>query len=115
MDVVSAGHLPPLLVRDGRAEFVDCEGPLLGLQLDAGDVSKVDLSAGDRLVLMTDGLVERRNESLSATLDRFATDVARTGKVAAEPLADQVIDRWGHGEDDVALLIVDVEDEPPPH
>lgn len=113
MDVVSAGHLPPLLVRDGRPEFVDCEGPLLGLQLDAGDVTTVALRAGDRLVLMTDGLVERRNESLSTTMDQLAADVARAGKVAAELLADQVIDRWGHGEDDVALLIVDVEASAP--
>ena len=35
-------------------------------------------------------------------------EVAEAGSLAAERLADEVIERWGHGEDDVALLIVDV-------
>jgi DNA-binding response OmpR family regulator len=109
MDVVTAGHLPPLLVRQGRPEYVACEGPLLGLQLGAGPVTHVPLAPGDRVLLMTDGLVERRDESLEATMDLLAADVAGTRDVAAETLADRIIDRWGHGEDDVALLIVDLE------
>lgn len=111
MDVVNAGHLPPLLVRDGQPEYVDCEGPLLGLQAGVGSTATVELRAGDRLVLMTDGLVERRDESLEETMHRLATDVARAPNLSAETLADDIIDRWGHGEDDVALLIVDVDAE----
>ena len=109
MDVVTAGHLPPLLVRDGLAAYVDCEGPMLGLQVGAADPTTVALLAGDRVVLMTDGLVERRDEPLDRGMERLADDVARAWDVEAEALADQIIDRWGHGEDDVALLILDLE------
>ncbi len=93
----------------GTGRVGRCSRPLLGLQLGAGDITHVPLVAGDRVVLMTDGLVERRDTSLDATMDLLAADVAGTRDVAAETLADRIIDRWGHGEDDVALLIVDLE------
>jgi DNA-binding response OmpR family regulator len=108
MDVVNAGHLPPLLVRDATPEYVDCEGTLLGLEVGAARPTTVPLLPGDRIVLMTDGLVERRDETLERSMDRLAAAVAQAHDVAAEVLADEVIERWGHGEDDVALLIVDV-------
>ena len=108
MDVVNAGHLPPLLVRGGEPAYVDCEGALLGLEVGAGQPTTVPLLPGDRIVLMTDGLVERRGESLEQSMDSLAAAVAQAEGVDAEALADEVIDRWGHGEDDVALLIVDV-------
>jgi DNA-binding response OmpR family regulator len=109
MDVVNAGHLPPLLVRDAHPAYVDCEGTLLGLEASAAQPTRVALQPGDRVVLMTDGLVERRDESLERSMDRLASAVAHAHDVPAEVLADEVIDRWGHGEDDVALLIVDLD------
>ena len=108
MDVVNAGHLPPLLVRDAEAAYVDCEGPLLGLEVGAGQPTTVPLLPGDRVMLMTDGLVERRDESLEQSMDLLAAAVAQDHDLPAEVLADEVIGRWGHGEDDVALLVVDV-------
>ncbi|MFH8410084.1 PP2C family protein-serine/threonine phosphatase [Streptomyces sp. NPDC018019] len=57
-----AGHPPPVLVRRGRAtELANDDGTTLGASLDPGYACKtLPLRLGDRLILYTDGLVERR-------------------------------------------------------
>ena len=70
--LVVAGHPPPLLFRDGRSRFVTEDGsPIHGL----GEVPRVSahcpFGAGDLLLLYTDGLVERRGESIDIGLRRL--------------------------------------------
>lgn len=105
--VANAGHIPPLLVHEGKAAYLPNGGPLLGLEVPAAKPNVVELAVGDRLLLMTDGLVERRNESLAALLEEVAEDVAGT-ELPAEALCDHLMDRWGGGEDDVALIVLDI-------
>jgi phosphoserine phosphatase RsbU/P len=59
-DYTNAGHLQPILVgADGRAAQLDCSGALLGVFPDwKYETSSVRLSAGDRLLLFTDGITE---------------------------------------------------------
>ena len=69
-----AGHPPPLLVRDGEARYL--ERPF-GMLLGATDApryeeAQIDLEPGDRLLLYTDGLVERPAESIDRGLERLA-------------------------------------------
>ncbi|MFG3054039.1 SpoIIE family protein phosphatase [Kitasatospora sp. NPDC048239] len=68
-----AGHLPPLLVHDGVARYLDPPvGPLLGAYLAADYRATVlDLEPGDLVLLFTDGLVERRGEGLDSGLERL--------------------------------------------
>jgi serine phosphatase RsbU (regulator of sigma subunit) len=76
-----AGHLPPLLVRDGQARYLDRPGGML-LGASAAPVyesAELRLEPGDRLLLYTDGLVERPGESLQAGLDRLAEAVRAQG------------------------------------
>ncbi|MCZ7415372.1 MULTISPECIES: SpoIIE family protein phosphatase [unclassified Streptomyces] len=74
--LANAGHLPPVLVRQGKApELLDVPtGAPLGVG-GVGGVSfhstTVPLSPGDRLVLYTDGLVERRDEDIDVGLGRL--------------------------------------------
>jgi len=73
-----AGHLPPILVRDGRAEQLALpEGLLLGADPDARYTEEiVALRLGDTLLMFTDGLIERRDEPIDdalAKLLRFAS------------------------------------------
>ena len=60
MSYVNAGHNHPMLLRaDGRAEWLDIGGPLLGPVPDAlFEQGAVTLEPGDRVVLYTDGITE---------------------------------------------------------
>ncbi|MFH7340262.1 SpoIIE family protein phosphatase [Streptomyces sp. KHY 26] len=72
-----AGHLPPLLVRGGEARYLDRPGGmLLGASANPYyESAELRLEPGDRLLLYTDGLVERPGEGLDAGLDRLAAAV----------------------------------------
>lgn len=106
VEVVCGGHPPPVLVRDGTARDLEARGPLLGAVMGTHPAASYDLLPGDRLVLFTDGLVERRGERLDVNLGRLAEQAAAAVGTADE-LADELLDAWGVSEDDVALLVVD--------
>lgn len=89
----SAGHPPALLVRaDGTTAWLDeSQGPPLTLSDNRVEVT-IDVHPGDTVVLYTDGLVERRDESLVDGLARLA-DIAPeicTGPV--EDIPDRLLD-----------------------
>ena len=59
----NAGHLPPLLVRDGAAERLDVNGTVVGAFPFANyDESRIELKSNDLLVCFTDGITEPENE-----------------------------------------------------
>ncbi|MFG3226044.1 SpoIIE family protein phosphatase [Kitasatospora sp. NPDC048194] len=70
-----AGHPPPVLVREGRAMTLPQVGGILLGALDQAEYEEHDfvLQAGDTLVMYTDGLIERRDESLQASLTNLMT------------------------------------------
>ncbi len=65
--IVNAGHTLPLRLRGGRVEEVDLrvEAPFGVLPGKAFDVQPLPLEPGDRIVFLTDGMLERN----AATLD----------------------------------------------
>lgn len=69
-----AGHLPPILLRDGQAMVQPMpEGMLLGVVPDAQfEQLDLQLRSGDTLLFYTDGLIERRAGSISDALAEFA-------------------------------------------
>jgi hypothetical protein len=76
-----AGHLPPVLVRDGAAETLPLpEGVLLGLDPRAEyEEASFQLRVDDTLLLFTDGLIERRSGSISDALHEFTVTAAPAG------------------------------------
>jgi serine phosphatase RsbU (regulator of sigma subunit) len=107
LEIVSAGHLPLLLCRDGEVEFVETPGTLLGVGMEH-ESRTVELRAGDRIVLVTDGLVERRGEMIEKGLERLAAAVRAGVSLCAEALAQELATLGGASDDDVAILVVDV-------
>ena len=65
LDFVNAGHCPPILRRgNGAIESLEPTRPVLGLMLEATSRSeRLALSAGDRLLLYTDGVTEAASDS----------------------------------------------------
>ncbi|HLX87601.1 MAG TPA: SpoIIE family protein phosphatase [Acidimicrobiales bacterium] len=61
LQVICAGHIPPLVMRAGHVEEVDCQGPLLGVLPSAAfSAKRLRLGPGHALVLVTDGATEAR-------------------------------------------------------
>jgi serine phosphatase RsbU (regulator of sigma subunit) len=106
--VASAGHLPVLHVTDGGADLVmEGRGPALGMLDDATYAQAAFTLAGaDRLLLYSDGLVERRRRDLAVGLDRLRSAVA-TASAEPEQMLDDVLTALDPpGDDDVTLLAV---------
>ena len=107
----SAGHLPPVLLRAGRAELLATTPDLmLGVRqgLPRADHER-DLEPGDVLLLYTDGLVEDRLSGLDARLQVLSRTVEALGPDDVEALVDGLVAALPSGEDDVAVLAVRVE------
>jgi len=106
MSVANAGHIPPLVAHAGTASYLEPGGTLLGIDGWRVHPEEVALVPGDRVLLMTDGLVERRGSTIGAAMEDIETQVV--AEVSAEQLCDNLIDRWGDSEDDVCLIVLDV-------
>ncbi len=113
IDVVSAGHLPPVLIDGaGRARFWSPpQGPPLGIVPGHRyESARESLDADGALLLFTDGLIELRGEPIDVGLERLrvAAEASAGGEEAS--LADRVYralaGRIGL-EDDVALLAIE--------
>lgn len=110
-----AGHPPPaLLWPDGRVEFLGtATDPPLGARPDhaARPQAVVPFVPGSRLVLYTDGLVERRAEDIDTGLERLAGALARHRGRAPDALADALLLDLlpvGGATDDTALIVVEL-------
>lgn len=103
--IANAGHIPPLIVRDtGTADYAKAAGPLLGVGLPHPPATELFLEPTDRLLMVTDGLIETRGTDLSASLEhlRAASSGALPG---LDALCDTLLDTFGHDrEDDIAML-----------
>lgn len=103
--VANAGHLPPLLADECGTRYMDVGGPMLGLGLPRPQATQIPLPTGTTVVLMTDGLVERRDIPLDDNMESLRALVSPEGDL--EQLCDRLLDRFGEDlSDDVALLIL---------
>ena len=75
LQVINAGHPPPvLLAADGQIELLEHPSTLiLGVGGGQRAVRSAEFRPGDRLLLYTDGLVERRGEDADTAMARLIT------------------------------------------
>jgi serine phosphatase RsbU (regulator of sigma subunit)/anti-sigma regulatory factor (Ser/Thr protein kinase) len=111
----SAGHLPPVLADGdgGEPELLqEAGGPPLGA-LPIADVvmreATTTLPPRATLIAYTDGLIERRGESIDVGIELVRRVLGETTSLGADAVAGRVLaeaaERVG-GEDDVALLVL---------
>ncbi|MFC9683582.1 SpoIIE family protein phosphatase [Streptomyces sp. NPDC056948] len=103
--IANAGHIPPLILSDGGgARYVDACGPLLGLGLERPPPTEHRLTPADRLLMVTDGLIETRGIPLETSLEQLRT-AAADAPTGLDTLCDVLLGCFGHDrEDDIALL-----------
>ncbi|MGW5577796.1 PP2C family protein-serine/threonine phosphatase [Micromonospora chokoriensis] len=107
--MLNAGHVPPLLVRHGETRPLRLPGNFpLGMFSAAEFLDKeITLQPGDRLVVVTDGMLERNaaNLDLPGVLGAISDLHPRE---AVRALADAVLEVGGPTlADDATLLIID--------
>jgi anti-sigma regulatory factor (Ser/Thr protein kinase)/putative methionine-R-sulfoxide reductase with GAF domain len=112
----SAAHLPPV-VRDpdGGARVRDVDvGPPIGAVQAAVFAENVErLRPGSLMILCTDGLIERRGQSLDEGLHRLCE--ASRSRLPVDELCDEILERLTEdteADDDVALMAIEVVPDP---
>ena len=106
--VASAGHLPPLLLADGDAHYLE---PPVGVPIgvdqraEYASVTARVPSGGATLLAFTDGLVERRGEQLDVGLERLRK-AALSDQLALPALLSKLVADLSAGEakDDIAIV-----------
>ncbi len=89
----NAGHLPPLIREpSGVVRFLETGSPPIGVGEVEYESMTEKLGSGSNLVLVTDGLVERRGESLDAGFARLA-QATREGPAEPRALCEYMLDR----------------------
>ncbi|WP_229067496.1 PP2C family protein-serine/threonine phosphatase [Actinoplanes sp. DH11] len=109
LDLVNAGHPAPLLVRAGtvRPVALPANRPLGVLPRKPYRESRLSLQPGDRLVMLTDGMLERGAAGLDLP-DRLRNLVALHPREVVRVLGDLVLDVAGPVlPDDACLLVLD--------
>ncbi len=113
--ICNAGHLPPLLRRDGQVRRL-LQGrdiPIGVLREHVYTDERLETRAGDLLVMYTDGITEARDsQGREFGIERLESILAQTTLTTPEAIRTQMLDAlFAHqggeiGQDDQTLLIV---------
>jgi serine phosphatase RsbU (regulator of sigma subunit) len=109
LKLVNAGHVEPYLIRDSQPVSLALPVDLpLGLFADTPyRTTRVDLQAGDRLVFLTDGMLERNAVNVDFA-QAISDTLALHPREAVRALADRVLQETGKAlDDDATVLCVD--------
>ncbi len=111
----NAGHNPPIVIKNGRAEYLDTEPSLLlGVELSAKYTAhELTLAHGDTLFLYTDGLTEAENAEHETFGEKRALETAaHFGTLTAEQQIEQMhqaVDQFVNNaeqSDDLTMLAI---------
>lgn len=115
---VNAGHNKPVIIRNGKAEFLNCP-PCMALGVfDDSEYKQytADFSNGDILYLYTDGVTEAVNENKEffgeKRLLEVCTGTQYTAKGLCQSISSSLIEFINAGEqfDDITMLAVQRQD-----
>jgi serine phosphatase RsbU (regulator of sigma subunit) len=109
LTLVNAGHVAPYLVRGGVVSALEfaADLPFGMFEQSTYRSTEVQLRRGDRLVFVTDGMLERNAADLHLPSMLLETRESHPREATRE-LADKVLEATGHAlADDATLLILD--------
>lgn len=112
--IVNAGHPLPLRLRDGHVTTVGLKADVpFGLSQRSYRVQPLELAAGDRIVFLTDGLLERNPTTLH--VEQLVAQGARMHpREAVQHLVKAVLDSTGGQlRDDATVMCLDWHGGPP--
>ena len=106
--LVNAGHPTPYLVRDGQPVVLDTRTELpLGVAPDPYGEQSMQLQAGDRLLLITDGYLERNTARVDIDAVLVGT-LGRHPRQVVQELARNILDATGRRlRDDATTVCID--------
>ncbi len=119
IQIVAAANAPPVVVAPGgEAKLLELPPapPLGATTTPRYALTESRLAPGSRLVLYTDGLIERAGESLDAGLGRLVDVVGRQAGGSVDDLCAHVFGSLlpDQPDDDAALIAIETEDLPDP-
>src|ERR1700729_1186696 len=105
----NGGHPPPLLRgADRSCRYLDGGNGLVGVADNPYDTHEAPTSGHDIVVLYTDGLIERRGESLDVGLERLAAAAAAGPEdppAMCDHILEQLLEPPGQRYDDVTAVV----------
>ncbi|GLW90730.1 fused response regulator/phosphatase [Actinokineospora globicatena] len=103
--IANAGHIPPLVVDASSARYLRLPGALLGVKTPRPAATTVDIPSGTTVVLMTDGLIERRTSPLDADMEHLRASMRADED--PESICERLLSTYGQNkDDDIALLVL---------
>ncbi|GAC1403516.1 MAG: SpoIIE family protein phosphatase [Candidatus Velthaea sp.] len=107
-ELANAGHLSPLLRSAHSVRALPNGGTLLGVEAVGTTSYTFDFAGDDVLLLFTDGLIERRGESIDVGLERLTKVLLRHDVRDLDDLCDRVLQQVGPESilDDIALVAI---------
>ena len=110
----SAGHVPAVWVpASGESELLEAgRHPLLGFNIpdeQRSATAEFRFGSGDTAVMFTDGLVERRGETIDDGLKRLLEMVEATRHMSPQEMCTSLLDGLTDGhepDDDIAVLVI---------
>jgi GAF domain-containing protein/PAS domain-containing protein len=112
LQYASAGHPPIVIVPAGQPARLLQGGrrPLLGFttpSITLASAASEPLGSGDMVLMYTDGLIERRDESLDVSLARLVAALEDLRELGPAELCNELIVQLGGSQrDDVAVLAI---------
>jgi len=106
----SAGHVPGVVAEAGRGEWLRTSGgpPLGVIEAETWPSGERELAPGARVVVFTDGLIERRTEPLDVGVDRIAVIAAQATDL--EALCESALGQAPRPRfDDLAVIALELE------
>ncbi|MFF8833291.1 GAF domain-containing SpoIIE family protein phosphatase [Streptomyces sp. NPDC015131] len=105
-----AGHLPPVLIRGRKATTLRTVGGILLGALSEAEYEEEELAMepGDTLLMYTDGLVERRDESVQDSLAQLLTNARIPSSHLEQRLDDLLTHSKSDTDDDTCLIGIEV-------